>query len=161
MDGEDILASSAFIPLPFRALALVGVGLLCWATNLHILHLLGIDVATVLETRSQKIPLSTPSSPPHGSPSESPIPLAPAYSPHTIASSSSSTALYPAIYRLFVIYAAWVLITYVAFKMAINGDMRLMNRSRGIVTLASVGVVVGLFCPFNILQKRERDTFMV
>ncbi|KAG8995278.1 hypothetical protein FRB93_001172 [Tulasnella sp. JGI-2019a] len=150
MDGEDILASSAFIPLPFRALGLVGLGLLCWATNLHILHLLGIDTASVLETRPEKLPLLVPSSP-HPD------------SSHDSLSSSHRAAgpLYPAIYRLLCFYAAWVAATYIIFKMAINGDMKMMDRSRSIVTIASVGVLVGLFCPFNVIQKRERDIFLV
>ncbi|KAJ9108225.1 hypothetical protein QFC19_002472 [Naganishia cerealis] len=36
--------SSAF-PLPFRVLALVGFALLLWAVNMHVLTLLGVDVA--------------------------------------------------------------------------------------------------------------------
>lgn len=151
MDGEDILALSAFIPLPFRALGLVGLGLFCWATNLHLLHLLGIDTASVLETRSEKIPLSVPPSP-HPD------------SSHDLSSTSThkaASSLYTPIYRLLLFYAAWVAATYVIFKMAINGDMKMMNRSRSIVTIASVGVLVGLFCPFNVIQKRERGIFLV
>lgn len=153
MDGEDILASSAFIPLPFRALGLVGLGILCWATNLHFLHLLGIDTATVLETRPEKLPLSAPPSP---HPDLSHDSLSSSASSH-----KSSASLHRPVYRLLVFYAIWVVATYVAFKMAINGDMKMMDRSRSIVTLASVGVLAGLFCPFNILQKRERVIFLV
>ncbi|KAG8871139.1 hypothetical protein FRB98_001013 [Tulasnella sp. 332] len=153
MDGEDILASSAFIPLPFRVLGLVGLGILCWATNLHILHLLGIDTANVLETRPDKLPLSLP---------PSPQPVLSHDSSSSLGSShQSSASLHRPVYRLLIIYSVWVIATYVAFKMAINGDMKMMDRSRSIATLASIGALTGLFCPFNILQKRERDIFLV
>ncbi|KAG9001459.1 hypothetical protein FRB90_011600, partial [Tulasnella sp. 427] len=153
MDGEDLLASSAFLPLPFRVLALVGLGILCWTTNLHFLHLLGIDTASVLETRTDKIPLSTPPSPPttpagHRGRTRHPL------------QSSASHTLYAPLYRVLFYYSAWVFSCYVIYNLSVKGDMQKMDQSRIIITLAAVGAVAGLFCPFNILAKRERDIFL-
>ena len=50
----DEITFSVNFPLPYRVLALGAVGILGWATNLHGLHLLGIDATSALElsTRS-------------------------------------------------------------------------------------------------------------
>ena len=56
MDSEAIPIEAPFaasFPLPFRVLVLAGAGILCWATNLHGLHFLGVDAASALEFRSQ------------------------------------------------------------------------------------------------------------
>ncbi|KAG8900377.1 hypothetical protein FRB99_006100 [Tulasnella sp. 403] len=172
MDGEDLFASSAFVPLPFRVLLLVGLGIICWATNLHILHRLGIDTSSVFETRTEKIMLSTPPTPrppllvnlASSSPPLSPLPthLHPPLSrypiPHSLFTPSK---LYPPIYRLFLTYAAWVLSCYSVFNLAVNGDMQRMDQYRSIIALASIAVVGGLFCPFNVFQRRERELFML
>lgn len=152
MDGEDLLASSAFLPLPFRVLSLVGLGLVCWTTNLHFLHLLGIDTSSVLETRTDKIPLSTPPSPPTPGGNR-------ARTRHPV-QSSASHSLYTPLYRILFYYNAWLLSCYVLYNLSVKGDMQKMDQSRVVITLAAAGVVVGLFCPFNILAKRERDIFL-
>lgn len=159
MDGEDIFASSAFVPLPFRVLSLVGLGILCWATNLHILRRLGIDTASVLETRTEhKIPLSSPPSPwpPSSSP---PSPTSSPQHLHNVRPRYASN-LYPPVYRLFLAYAIWTVSIYVLFNMAVHGNMQLMDSSRHLVSLAVVGAAAGLLCPFNILQRRERNIFL-
>ncbi|KAG8948472.1 hypothetical protein FRC04_009680 [Tulasnella sp. 424] len=152
MDGEDLLASSAFLPLPFRVLSLVGLGIVCWTTNLHFLHLLGIDTSAVLETRTDKIPLSTPPSPP--------TPGGPRARTRHLVQSSASQSLYTPLYRLLFYYNAWLISCYVLYNLSVKGDMQKMDQSRIVITLAAVGVVVGLFCPFNILAKRERYIFL-
>lgn len=152
MDGEDLLASSAFLPLPFRVLSLVGLGIVCWTTNLHFLHLLGIDTSAVFETRTDKIPLSTPPSPP--------TPGGPRARTRHSLQSSASQSLYPPLYRLLFYFNAWLISCYVLYNLSVKGDMQKMDQSRIVITLAAVGVVVGLFCPFNILAKRERYIFL-
>lgn len=154
MDGEDLLASSAFLPLPFRVLSLVGLGIVCWTTNLHFLHLLGIDTSSVLETRTDKIPLSTPPSPPTPGGNR-------ARTRHPVHSSSSAShSPYVPLYRLLFCYNAWVLTCYALYNLSVKGDMQKMDQARVVITLAATGVVAGLFCPFNILAKRERDIFL-
>ena len=54
MDIEGVPIEAPFaasFPLPFRVLVLAGTGILCWATNLHGLHILGIDAAAALDIR--------------------------------------------------------------------------------------------------------------
>ncbi|KAJ9114034.1 hypothetical protein QFC22_005854 [Naganishia vaughanmartiniae] len=48
--------SSAF-PLPFRVLALIGFALLLWAVNLHVLTLLGLDVAWAVDLGAPEVGL--------------------------------------------------------------------------------------------------------
>ncbi len=160
MDGEDLFASSAFIPLPYRVFSLVGLGILCWATNLHILKRLGIDPPSVLETRSDKSSLPMPQSPwPSGAATLS----SPPGSPHRSSRPSSSFAtgaLHPPVYRLFAIYSLWVLITYAIFNLAVKGDMQKMDGAKGVITLCSLAVFAGLFCPFDVLLRRERYIFL-
>lgn len=160
MDGEDLFASSvAFLPLPFRVLSLVGLGILCWASNLHILHLLGIDAPAVLDARPEKLPLSTPPSPwSSGLNSLSPT------SPSSAGGSRkprSPPTLHESVYRVFVIYAAWVLGCYLMFTRAVQGDMKKMDSARPIIVVAALGVTAALLCPFNVLYKRERSTFLM
>jgi hypothetical protein len=50
--------SSAF-PLPFRVLSLVGLAILLWATNVHILTALNVDVARALDLGGSDDPETT------------------------------------------------------------------------------------------------------
>lgn len=58
---------SASFPLPFRVLVLIGFAILLWGTNLHILHLLGIDAGWILDFRDGPDELGLPKTNPHTS----------------------------------------------------------------------------------------------
>ncbi|KAG8967874.1 hypothetical protein FRC03_009161 [Tulasnella sp. 419] len=158
METQDLYLSEhgIFVPLPFRVLALVGLGIICWASNLHILHLLGIDTAHVLEVRSTelKLPTSAPTSRP-----ASPMPSSPSMQPKSLHYSRSSS-LYLPVYRIFGLYMVWSLGSWILFKFLVGGDIQRMDYHRSIPLAASFGIFVVLFLPFDVIHKRERYIFL-
>lgn len=138
------LPFAASFPLPFRVLFLAGFGILCWATNLHGLSLLGIDVATALGTGSRET-------------QPYPLPLRPATSHHL----SSGSTLYRPVYRLFVLYAAWCLSGWLLFRYLVHDDSASVDVYKFIPLICSLVVLMILISPFRFAYKRERDTFLV
>lgn len=119
---------SASFPLPFRILVLVSLGALCWALNLHVLHLMGIDTAVVLDIRS-------PSSPnEHIHPS----------------------TLYAPVYQLAACLAAWTGLCWIlGFKLVAGGDGQ--SAAGKLVAAMSLFLAAGLlFLPAERLKKSER-----
>jgi len=154
MDGQGGWESTAFVPLPFRVLGLIALGLLCWASNLHILHLLGLDVARVLDTRTDKATLPAPNSRP-----DSPVhrDTAP---PVASKSYSYLINLHSPVYHIFAWFFTWTLVNYSIFVHQVRGDIQHMDKFRAIPAFAAAGVLAALFCPLNILQKRDRIIFL-
>jgi hypothetical protein len=158
MDGEAGWESTAFVPLPFRVLGLVGLGLLCWASNLHLLQLLGLDVAHVLDTRTDKPTLPAPNSRPD-SPVHRDVPL----HPPSIAASKTHTFiinLHSPVYHIFAWFSIWTLFNYLIFVRQVRGSVEHMDKYRAIPAFAAGGALAALFCPLNILQKRDRVIFL-
>ncbi|KAG2119840.1 EXS family-domain-containing protein [Suillus discolor] len=140
MDPGDAVPLSTSFPLPFRVLLLIGLGILGWATNLHGLHLLGIDAGSALELSSGRTFLPTNSS-----------------------SSRVSLSLrlsYMPVYRLFAGYATWCFAGWSFFRLATHSNTMLVDTFKYIPSLSSLGVLTTLICPFELCQKRERDMFL-
>jgi len=140
MDSGDAIPLTTSFPLPFRALFLIGLGLLGWATNLHGLHILGIDAPSVLELHSKRAFLPTSSPPPRAIP--------------------SARASYAPIYRLFVVYSTWSFAGWSFFRLATSSNTMLVDSFKYIPALSFLGVLTTLICPYEICQKRERDMFL-
>ncbi|KAG2150900.1 EXS family-domain-containing protein [Suillus clintonianus] len=140
MDFGDAVPLSTSFPLPFRVLFLIGLGILGWATNLHGLHLLGIDAGSALDLHSGRIFLPTTSSSPRPS--------------------SSPRVAYMPIYRLFAGYTAWCFAGWSFFRLATHSNAMLVDAFKFIPALSSLGVLTTLICPFELCQKRERDLFL-
>ncbi|PPQ89725.1 hypothetical protein CVT25_014126 [Psilocybe cyanescens] len=51
-DNDEIQYHLSF-PLPYRALLLIGLGILGWASNLHGLDILGVDAVSAMELRTE------------------------------------------------------------------------------------------------------------
>ncbi|THH04550.1 hypothetical protein EW145_g5439 [Phellinidium pouzarii] len=143
MDIEAPFAAS--FPLPFRAFFLAGTGLLCWATNLHILHTFRVDVAAALELRSL-----------HATTLHSNAPL-------HLTSSGPPTAvvLARAVYRLFYAYSLWVFAAWAIFRLATRGDPTLVDAYKFIPAVTALSLVMFVISPFNILEKCVRDHFLL
>ncbi|TRM69383.1 EXS family-domain-containing protein [Schizophyllum amplum] len=131
----DIDGWTRAFPLPFRALLLVGVGVLAWATNLHGLHRLRIDAAAALDLRTPTpLPAAHDHLPPH--------------------------ALYAPVYRLFASYASWCFVCWLAFYALSRGDPVRVDVYGWIPAFCALGVVLALFAPANILERNERERFV-
>ncbi|KDN49722.1 hypothetical protein RSAG8_01787, partial [Rhizoctonia solani AG-8 WAC10335] len=147
----DLPVFHSSFPLPYRVFLLVGLGIFFWATNLHVLHLLGIDTIWVLDLRRDKIQSSSP-----------PTPLPTARQPHLPYDLFSLEAinLYKSVYKLFVIYIAWIGIGWLYFRLITAGDAEAMDMYKVLPALTGIGLVVGLVCPLDVLVKRERMRFL-
>ncbi len=132
-------------PLPYRVLTLLGLGILAWATNLHGLHLLGIDAAGVLEFRTEGYP-------PWSTHLTSRTEGHPGY--------KSPSVHYLAVYRIFFAYAAFCLTSWTVFRVCTKGDGFLMNAFGYIPLTTGLVVFVILISPMRVFHKPERDKFL-
>lgn len=149
MDIDHLeLTSSTHYPVPFRCIFLVGIGIFFWATNLHILYLLGIDTGSTLDIRNPSSGFneqsSTLSSPP----------------PSRLNSFVHPSTLYRPIYRLGFIYSLVGLIGWLAFSTLTKGDPVLVDKYRHIPFLTAFALLAIIFSPLNHFQKRERYAFL-
>ena len=145
-DFLDELSFSAAFPLPFRVLCLVGLGIFGWATNLHGLHLWGIDAAGVLDLRIYD-----------GYRLTSPLPTDLRAGWKAVHHAEHS---YKPVYRLFVAYTAWMLAAWTIFRYATRGDVASVDGFKFVPAIAALCVLTALVCPFNVLYKQERDRFL-
>lgn len=127
-------------PLPYRVLSLLGLGILAWATNLHGLHLLGIDAAGVLELGAD------------GHSPRSRVEGHTRYRPPSI--------YYLAAYRIFFGYAAFCFTSWTVFRVCTKGNGLLLDAFGYIPLVTGLVVLVILVCPVKIFYKLERDRFL-
>jgi len=177
---------SASFPLPFRVLFLVGLAILLWAANLHVLALLGIDVSWVLDIRDgddadvlgvdadrhatfdildngddDEQRLKSSSNSKHASPTRTPA-RTPTLTPRRTPTPSlgvprpPSVRLYGPVYRLFVAYTAWCFGGWLVFRLITAGDTVQMERFRGLVALVCLGPIVAALVPLRGYGARER-----
>lgn len=146
---EQEIPFAASFPLPFRVLFLAGLGILGWATNLHGLHLLGIDGGSALELRKASSEYS---------------PVRSTLSTHRGAGYKlvqNPAAVYEPIYRLFAVFAVWSFCLWVVFEEASNyGNVLLVDVFRYVPAICALGILMVLVCPFDVVYKRERDMFL-
>ncbi|KAK9900040.1 EXS-domain-containing protein [Cystobasidium minutum MCA 4210] len=122
------ISLSASFPLPFRILVLVSLGALCWALNLHVLHLMGIDTAVVLDIRSASSPNE------HIHPS----------------------TLYPPVYQLAACLAVWTGLCWIlGFQVVAGGDGQ-SAVGKMVAAMSLFLAVALLFLPADRLKKTER-----
>lgn len=148
MSNNVEIPFAATFPLPFRVLFLAGMGILGWATNLHGLNIHGIDAVTALELRKTSMdytPLRGPL-PTHRGPGFKFVP--------------NPAVVYDPIYRLFTLFAVWCFIAWATFRLVTHGNVVLVDIFRYIPAICSLGVLVVLICPLDIIYKRERDMFL-
>ncbi|CAE6429350.1 unnamed protein product [Rhizoctonia solani] len=147
----DLPVFHSSFPLPYRVFLLVGLGIFFWATNLHVLHLLGIDTIWVLDLRRDKVQSSSP-----------PTPLPTARQPQLPYDIFSLEAinLYKSVYKIFVVSGAWIGLGWLYFRLITAGDAEAMDMYKILPALTGIGLIVGLICPLDVLMKRERMRFL-
>jgi hypothetical protein len=166
---------SGSVPLPYRVLLMGCIGVFAWASNLHILAHLRVDVSNLLFANP---PLSSnyANNPRHHN----------NYRENKYYKSSPLAILYRSIYTLGFAFLAMVLINMWMYKWVVsgsssesnndnkkgtspspNGDSRggmgmVGNPRAGIMVpiLGYMMVLVMIFIPFNVLFKKERYRFL-
>lgn len=133
---------SLALPLPFRVQAVVGLGILCWATNLHGLDYMNIDVISAMDMQ-----IDTSQLPHHRNPALKARPTA--------------HSLYRSTYRLFFIYSAWCFGSWVLFRLVTHDDPSRADAFGFIPCVSTLVVVLGLVSPFSIIEKVERDKLLL
>lgn len=119
---------SASFPLPFRILVLVSLGALCWALDLHVLHLMGIDTAVVLDIRS----------------------------PANASEHIHPSTLYPPVYQLAACLAVWTGLCWIlGFQVVAGGDGE-SAVGKTIAAMSLFLAAALLFLPAERLKKSER-----
>lgn len=127
-------------PLPYRVLTLLGLGILAWATNLHGLHLLGVDPVGALELHTGT-PIFTRG--PSG------------YGKHT-----PPSILYLSTYKIFFAYAAFCFTSWSIFRFCTKSDSLLVDAFGYVPLVTGLVILMILVCPMNIFLKHERDKFL-
>ncbi|KAI0081348.1 EXS-domain-containing protein [Panus rudis PR-1116 ss-1] len=140
---------SAYFPLPYRAYVLAGLGILAWATNLHGLHILGLDAATTLELNSSRNRDHSGGRP------TSPLP-----GPGGWKQVSPPRSTYGPVYRLSLQYFAFVGTSWLLYRYAMGGDLALVDVFKYIPAVTGLLLFMLLICPFNVVEKAERDRFL-
>lgn len=140
---SGIFADASF-PLPFRVLVLVGLGILGWATNLHVLQAYNVDVLWAMDLRTEGLPRS----------------------PHNIPDRRRSsyyrreTPPYVTIYAMCLVYFIWVFLAWSVYVSALHGIPATADKFKYIASVAILVVLGVLICPFEFMFKRERDQFL-
>ncbi|KZT54226.1 EXS-domain-containing protein [Calocera cornea HHB12733] len=136
-------AFSKSFPLPFRVLTLLGLGVLGWATNLHLLRLLGVDsyAALIKSTSSTRAEEGGFTGSTTGSKRE------------------QERALTWSVYRLFLAYALWVAIGWTFFRIVTKGEEDLINRYRAVPAILLATIVLFLLSPYAF-EKHTRESFL-
>ncbi|KDR75178.1 hypothetical protein GALMADRAFT_249130 [Galerina marginata CBS 339.88] len=141
-DNDEIQYHLAF-PLPYRALFLVGVGILGWATNLHGLDALRVDAFDAMDLRTDP---------------NAPKPLMPVH--HSAAfNHSRAMILCHSAYRLFFSYAALLFLSWSLYRLVTHGDPSGVDAYGSIPVITAITVFLILLCPYNILERTEREKF--
>ena len=132
MDSVEVSTFSVVLPLPFRVLLLLGLGAFLWASNLHVLRLLGIDAAHVLQT-------------PKASVSASPTAF------------SRPPSLHPPIYSLLVAYSAWVCAGLAVYHVFTRADVDALDQYKFIPIIVYAGVLAAAILPFSKTLRSQRS----
>ena len=148
---------SAAFPLGLRILALASLGAMCWASNLHVLSLLGVDTGAVLDVRVVE---HVPSISHHrtSSAGANGLSLAEAAGAAAAQQTMHPSRFYPPVYGLALSYALWTLLGLALFQWFGAAGSTAVGRTLPAVFL--VLALLGLFTPVDRLRKRERYMFL-
>lgn len=141
---------SAIFPLPYRVLALAGLGILAWAINLHGLHLAGIDAPRALDLDIRRTRNTLTNRAP------SPLPIV-SHSGWKHVSASDSYHVH--VYKLFLQYSVLVAVSWLIYRNVTHGDLVLVDVFKYIPAVTALILLMFLISPFNVFQKHERDRF--
>ena len=149
-------------PLPYRVLFLVFLGVLLWALNLHLLHLLNIDTSWILAIRRRSASSLSPGGT-HLALASSDDSSDDEAGEHAEGGSGWAKArdVYGAVYGLVGVIGAWCLGGWLLFRWLSGGEEEEeMDRWRALPFLTAAGVVAGVWMPYAGVWKRERVAFV-
>jgi hypothetical protein len=133
---DEIIQNSSF-PLPYRVLCLIGLGMLGWAINLHVLDSCGVDVISTMALRTET----------------SSVYRFPTFN------HSKAVAVYRSTYHLYLSYSGFCLASWTLFRLTTRGDPSLVDKYGCIPVITAMAIIFLLLCPFDILVKSEREKF--
>ena len=157
---------SAAFPLPFRVLFLIGLAQLLWAVNLHVFHLLGLDTSWILNLYDADEGEGAESSgmggvvdlDEHSAHEVDSVTLTRGRPTVSTASRGrpESGKLFQPVYKLCVLYSAWVGGGWAVFRLVTGARPEAMERYRGLVAVVALGPVLGALIPWRGVGERER-----
>ncbi|KAI0036875.1 EXS family-domain-containing protein, partial [Vararia minispora EC-137] len=133
-------------PLPFRALFLIGLGILGWAANLHGLHVFGVDAVRVFDL---------------GTDADDDINHALHHIGHSRRQLPDPKSVYQPIYRLAAFYCSWCFAAWVLYHLAVEGDPALVDVYKFIPSLCALSFIILVLAPQNVLARLHRDSFIL
>lgn len=166
----DLPPLSASFPLPFRVLTLVGFAIFLWGSNLQILHSLGINPAKALGFQTgpdstdtdEIIGLDTLGTDLNGNETGIDGDEGILNSENVSAGrefetgSGASGSGHRIVYKMGLIYSAWVAGGWLLFRLLSGGEVDRMESCRGVVGLVMIGAVLGALVPYRGVGERER-----
>nr|ODN89463.1 hypothetical protein L203_02173 [Cryptococcus depauperatus CBS 7841] len=180
---------SVSFPLPFRVFFLVGLAILLWTINLQVMGWLGLDMSWVLDLRDNtsgegdeeggglnedgmgkgRMEYGIHPSPPIQSASSALInpdtgnandmPVTPIHPDPTLITRPPSNKLHVGMYKLLLLYTAWVGGAWALFRIITAGEEEAMERWRAIPGLAGLGILGAAVVPWRGVGERERASF--
>ncbi|KAF8305494.1 EXS-domain-containing protein [Clavulina sp. PMI_390] len=139
---------SALFPLPFRVLVLLGLGGLCWASNLQILDWLGVDAGHALQIPAHRTSTVLPShTPPNSNPG---TPFPGSVHAHT-------SALYPPLNKIVAVYLFFVTSAWGLFYLLTRGDIDMLNQTKWVPALSFTVILVVAVLPLRDVYGAQRS----
>lgn len=144
-------------PLPYRVLSLIGLGLLGWATNLHGLNKLGIDVVAAMDLRTEGFP---PRLPLNNSRRPSFIPTEGQRSGHVrSATFLAAPHAFLTMYRVVLGYSTLCFVSWLLYRFTSQGNAERAD-TYGWIPACTAGIMVLLLVvPHNRFFPEERHKF--
>jgi hypothetical protein len=141
--GTDV-DQNVVLPLPYRIFVLFGLGILGWASNLHLLDALDVDVVQALDLRTVE--------------DNAPVRLPLTQREH--AGSSRTHTLIRTTYQVFLGYTAFCTASWMLFRFKTNGDPLLVDAYGHIPVITACFLFLIVLCPYDYFFKTERDKFV-
>lgn len=147
----DAASFSAFLPPPYRVLLLLALGILCFGSNLHGLHLLGLDPWPLLR------PL-----PPLPAPSHSHLHTHTHARAPSTGTWSSARAHISSIYQVGALALSWALCGWASYRYYVDGPSQGDPAGRHAQTVQGIavfGVLAAALWPGNLFHRPLRAAF--
>ncbi|KAF5326464.1 hypothetical protein D9611_000342 [Ephemerocybe angulata] len=143
LDAGSDFHQAVDLPLPYRIFLLLGLGILGWATNLHGLEALDVDVVAALDLR------------PDDAASHVRLPLSARDHP-----ASAARSIIRATYHVFLAYSAFCVGSWMMYRLGTKGDPLLVDTYGHVPLLTGIALVFLVWCPYDFFFKAERDKFV-
>ena len=159
--GKDMTISfNFFLPPPYRVLMLIALGLVCYASNLHILHRIGLDPAQLPNFSARKGNQALPhhqaqqqeATSPDGASSGAAAPQPASVTP----------ARYHAVYTIGLVYGALSFFGWLLFRYWVDGPSQgdpFGNHAQAYQAIVFFGAIILAFWPGSLFFRSTRFAF--